>query len=500
MTLWEAAPWITWAILLPLGAGVLTFVFRQAAPWLGLAATVGTAAATAGLAAQVLSAGPLQYPVGGWGVPLGIDLRADGLSVLMLAMTAVIGVVVSVHAVSYFSKANAGDDPAAQRHQRAYFWPLWMFLLAGLNGLFLTADIFHLYVTLELLGFSAVSLAALAARREALVAAMRYLLVSLLGSLCFLLGVAILYAAHATVDVTMLAALVKPGPVSWSALALMAGGLLMKGAVFPFHFWLPPAHANAPTPVSALLSALVVKASFYILLRLWFELFGSVVTASAATLLGLLGAGAILWGSFLALQQQRLKLLVAYSTVAQLGYLFLVFPLAQNAGSAFNAWSGCIYFILAHACAKTAMFLAAGNIAHAAGHDRIAELDGITHALPLSVGAFTLAGVSLIGLPPSGGFIAKWMMLHAAISGGQWLWAALILAGSLLAAGYVMRVLWHAFTQVGEARPLHPVPRTTEWTALTLALLAVVLGLMAARPMELLRAAAPASARAGGNP
>ena len=96
MTLWEAAPWITWVILLPLGAGVLTFVFRQAAPWLGLAATVGSAAATAGLAAQVLTVGPLQYPVGGWGVPLGIDLRADGLSVLMLAMTAVIGVVVSL--------------------------------------------------------------------------------------------------------------------------------------------------------------------------------------------------------------------------------------------------------------------------------------------------------------------------------------------------------------------------------------------------------------------
>ena len=151
------------------------------------------------------------------------------------------------------------------------------FLLAGLNGLFLAADIFHLYVTLELLGFAAVSLAALAGKRAAVVAAMRYLLVSLSGSLFFLFGVAILYAAYATVDLTALAGKVQPGPLAWSALALMAAGLLIKGAVFPLHFWLPPAHANAPTPVSALLSALVVKASFYILLRLWFELFLSLI-------------------------------------------------------------------------------------------------------------------------------------------------------------------------------------------------------------------------------
>jgi len=491
MTFLETAPWMIWTVLLPLCAGICTFLFQRAAPWLGVAAALGNALAVAALAAQVLRGGSLRYPVGGWGVPLGIDLRADGLSTLMLAMSAVIGVAVSVYAARYFSDEDAEDDLEAQRHKRAYFWPLWMFLLAGLNGLFLSADIFHLYVTLELLGFSAVSLAALAGQRAALVAAMRYLLVSLLGSLCFLFGVALLYAAYATVDVTTLAGLAKAGPITWTALGLMTGGLLMKSAVFPLHFWLPPAHANAPAPVSALLSALVVKASFYILLRLWFELFRGVVTLPAANFLGLLGAAAILWGSFQALRVRRLKLLVAYSTVAQLGYLCLLFPLAQNAGVAFTAWSGCIYFMLAHACAKAAMFLAAGNMAHAAGHDRIAGLDGITQALPLSVTAFMLAGISLIGLPPSGGFIAKWMLLKAAIASGQWGWALLMLAGSLLAAGYVMRVLRHAFTQVDKALPLHRVPRTMEWTAAGLAVLAVLLGLMAARPLALLRIGAP---------
>lgn len=501
MTLWESAHWLTWTITLPLAAGILAFVFRTAAPALGLVAVLGNALAVAGLATQVSRGGPVPYAVGGWGAPLGIELRADGLAVLMLVMTAVVGVAVSVYAARYFSDAQTDDDDVeAQRHRRAYFWPLWMLLLAGLNGLFLAADIFHLYVTLELLGFSAVALAALTAGRAAVVAATRYLLVSLAGSLCFLFGVALLYAAHGTVDIVMLAAQVKPGPVAASAFAIMAGGLLMKGAMFPLHFWLPPAHANAPAPVSALLSALVVKASFFILLRLWLEVFGRVNTPGTATFLGLLGAGAIVWGSWQALQQRRLKLLVAYSTVAQLGYLLLVFPLASGAGAAPLAWSGCALFMLAHACAKTAMFLAAGNIAHAAGHDRLADLDGITHALPLSVGAFTLAGVSLIGLPPSGGFLAKWMLLQSAIAGGGWGWAALMLAGSLLAAGYVMRFLWHGFTQVDKARPLHPVPRTMEWSALTLALLAVGLGLMASKPVELARASAPVVANAGGRP
>ena len=374
MTLWEPAHWLTWTVTLPLAAGILAFLFRTAAPWLSLAALLGNGLAVAGLAGQVARAGPLRYAVGGWAAPLGIDLRADGLVVLMLAMTAVVGLAVSVYAARYFSDPQAEEEVETQRHRRAYFWPLWMLLLAGLNGLFLAADIFHLYVTLEMLGFSAVALAALTAGRAAVVAATRYLLVSLAGSLCFLFGVALLYAEQGTVDIAMLAANVKPGPVSASAFALMAGGLLMKGSMFPLHFWLPPAHANAPAPVSALLSALVVKASFYILLRLWFEVFGKLNTPGAATFLGLLGAGAIVWGSWQALQQRRLKLLVAYSTVAQLGYLLLVFPLAAGDGATSLAWSGCALFILAHACAKTAMFLAAGNIAHAAGHDRFSLL------------------------------------------------------------------------------------------------------------------------------
>ena len=143
--------------------------------------------------------------------------------------------------------------------------------------------------------------------------------------------------------------------------------------------------------------------------------------------MGLLGAGAIIWGSLQALVAERLKLLVAYSTVAQIGYLFLIFPLSSIPQSNHTAWQGGLYFALSHACAKSAAFLAAGTVIYSFGHDRIKELHGIVRRMPVSMFAFALAGVSLIGLPPSGGFIAKWLYLNAALTGGQWWWCVLII-------------------------------------------------------------------------
>jgi len=320
---------------------------------------------------------------------------------------------------------------------------------------------------------------------------MRYLLTSLLASLAYLLGVALLYAAFGTLDIAGLGTRMTPGPAVWAAVALMSSGLLLKTALFPLHFWLPPAHANAPTPVSALLSALVVKASFYLLLRLWFEAFPAALTPIAGDLLGTLGAAAIFWGSVQALRQQRLKLLVAYSTVAQIGYLFLLFPLTAVAMGAMAAWSGGVYHALSHASAKAAMFLAAGNMLRALGHDRLAELAGIGQTLPMSAFAFALAAVTLMGLPPSGGFIAKWLLLTAAVEGGQWWWAGVIVMGGLLAAGYLFLVLRNAFAPLAVAVHRDPVPRHMELAALALALIALMLGLTAAPALTLLQVASP---------
>ncbi len=479
MSLSTDAPWVVWVILVPLIGALLAVVYRREGALIGVGSALFTALCVAVLTGQFLAQGAMRHHLGGWGAGLGIDLHVDGLSALMLIMTALIGVPVGVYASAYFRAGTLAGQ---------YFWPLWLMLWAGLNALFLAADLFNVYVTLELVGLAAVSLAALGAKREALAAAMRYLLVSLLGSLTYLLGVALLYLNYGTLDLAQLGELlrggVQQGSVGWVALALMSVGLMLKTALFPLHFWLPGAHANAPAPVSALLSALVVKASFYLLLRLWFELFNGVIDPLAAQLIGGLGAAAIVWGSVLALRQSRLKLIVAYSTVAQLGYLFVAFPLIIHDGD--GAWRAVVFFAFSHAVAKAAMFLGAGTIMHRAGHDRLDELGDDLPNMPLSMLAFAFSGVSLIGLPPSGGFLAKWMLLEAALRSGQWWWALVILSGGVLAAAYVFRVLAYAFNSPARKTPPPRGPRRLTWSALVLALLALALGFTAAYPLELL--------------
>jgi multicomponent Na+:H+ antiporter subunit D len=489
----DAGTLAAWLVVLPLAGAVVVAVAgaRSAGPVMG-ALVVLIPALAWGVARRVLEDGPRRHPLGGWGAPLGIELYVDGLSAVLLAMTAVVGAAISLHARAYFSRGG----------ERA-FWPLWLFVWAGLNGVFVSDDVFNMYVTLELLGLGAVALVALAGSRESSVAAMRYLLVSMAGSLLFLLGVAVLYAAAGTLSLERLGGLDLPPPVVATALAAMTVGMMAKTAIFPLHAWLPPAHASAPAPASAILSGLVVKGSFYVVLRLWLGLApgqgpGGWAPGGAVVGLGVLGAGAVLWGSALALRQASAKRLVAYSTVAQLGYLFVFLPLLVDAAGEWSrtAWQGGIYQAVSHGLAKAAMFLAVGTMAYAVGSDRIRAFAGLAHRMPVTFAAFGLAGLSLVGLPPSGGFIAKWLLLHAALAAGAWGWALVLIAGSMMAAGYVFLILRSAFewttdpeldaAALEQRSPERLVPLRLEWPALALALAAAALGVWAAEPIRLL--------------
>jgi len=472
-------------VLLPLMGAFLVFVLPRFGRTVGVTVALGLVSAALSLAMQVSTEGPLRMAVGGWQAPLGIGLYADGLTVLMLCLTALVGLGASLYALGYFT----GRDAHHGEQHGAGWWPLWLLLWAAINALLLTADAFNLYVTLELMGLAAVALVAL--ESHAVSAALRYLLVGLLGSMLYLLGVGLLYALHGTVDMADLAARMQAEPAAWVAMALMSGGLLLKAALFPLHFWLPPAHANAPAPVSAVLSALVVKAAFYGLLRLWLGPFESLATPLAGQLLGVLGACAILWGSLQALLAPRLKLVVAYSTVAQLGYLFLLFAFLGTGEAAAIAWYGGIWLALSHGLAKAGLFLAAGNILYASGHDRVTDLAGAGQRLPVTLFAIGLASASLMGLPPSGGFVGKWLLLNAAFVSGQWWWALVLLAGGVMAAAYSFRVLLHAFRNQEIDIPHRTPPAIMQWSALALALGAIALGLWSAPPLELLEAGAP---------
>jgi multicomponent Na+:H+ antiporter subunit D len=440
------------------------------------------------IVAAVFSGGsPITYDIGGWAPPLGVALRADGLAAAMLLTTAVVVCAVALFARAAFPSPESGAETRAP----LVFWTLLLAIWAALNAIWVSGDMFTLYVALELLTFAAVPLVCLDGSAATLAAALRYLLFALLGSVLYLLGTALLYGAYGTLDITLLAGRVRPEPAAWTAAALMTAGLLAKTALFPLHLWLPPAHAGAPPAASALLSSLVVKGSFFITIRLWFDVMPAMLTPAVAQFLAALGSAAIIVGSVLALRQARLKLMIAYSTIAQIGYLFFVFPLAAGAlaGGSWNsiAWTGGALQVISHAIAKAAMFMAAGLMAETVGHDRIDGLGGIVRVVPITVLAFALAGMSLMGLPPSGGFVAKWRLLTAAVFEGQWWWAVVILTGGLLAGGYVFRVVAPAVIVPNMTSPVRAeIPRNRQAVVLALAILAVLLGLLPIPPSQLL--------------
>lgn len=458
------------AVVFPAVAAVAAVLVPRWGRAAGLVGGLMTTAAVVVIASGNSVGEPIRYAVGGWPAPLGIELAADGLAVVMLALVATVMLAAGVYALRYFDH-DGGAEPAP-------FWPLALLLWSGLNALALSADAFNVYVTLEVVSLAGVGLSALGGRGEAVAAAFRYLLAGMLASLLYLLGVVLLYVEHGTLEIATLAQVAGTGAAGFIAVPCILVGLSLKAALFPLHFWLPAAHATAPAPVSALLSALVVKAALYLILRWWLAGLGSGLGPIFVQLLGALGAAAVLWGATQALIAPRLKLSVAYSTVAQMGYLFLLFPLAADPATAGTAWAGIVYLILAHGLAKAAFFLASGNVLRAHGHDRLRELAGLLPRSPMTRFAIGLSGVSLIGLPFSGGFVGKWLLINAAIVSGQWWWVALIVAGSLLAVAYVFRIVALLFAQSGS--PIHVAPQRSpmlmELPALGLALAAVGLG------------------------
>ncbi|XXF76963.1 proton-conducting transporter membrane subunit [Myxococcaceae bacterium GXIMD 01537] len=468
--------WLAWPILFPLLGAVLTLlVGRQGVlPVAGLASAATLVASTM-LAWRVGFHGVVRQSVGGWGEPLGIALRADGLAALMMMTVGVVGPIISAHAMGHLRPREAHE-----------FLPLWLFVWCALNALVLSADAFNLYVTLELTTLAAVALIAVRRDRAGLESGLRYLLFALPGSLSYLLGLALLYGTYSALDLGLLAQRVTPGPVVWTAAALMTLGLCLKTPLFPLHVWLPPTYTSAPTPVSALLSALISKGSFYVLLRLWLEVFTPVLDPVAGQFLGVLGTGAVIWGSLLALNQTRLKTLVAYSSVAQLGYLFLVFPMATV-----GARAGAIYLAVSHAAAKASMFVAVGNIHQAVGIPELGAVQGLANRMPFTFLAMGLGGISLIGMPPSGGFIAKWFLLRESVRTGQWWWGVVLLLGGLLAAGYVFRILRGSFLPLPPGTKVRAIPLGNELASLALALIALVLGLVPWLPLDLLSVGAP---------
>ncbi len=468
------------ALMLPVAAMLWAFLVYGPAARFGvlllLAAGVPVSLAVASVVLQ--TGQPLVCEPGNWGVPLGLVLRADGLSALMMVVSSVIVLAAGLCAPPELTARPPARLPST-------FWVLLPGVAAALCAVVLGYDLFNLYVALELLTFAAVPLVSLGGSADNLRAALRYLLFALAGSVLYLLGVGLVYGLHGVLDIGLLAARVQPGWALWLVLALMTAGLAAKTALFPLHLWLPPAHAGAMPVASALLSALVIKGSFFIALRLWFDLAPCALDRPVAVQgLGVLGAGAILVGGVMAWRQEKLKMLIAYSTVAQIGYLFLAFPLAAGGGLSAGMMQA-----MAHALAKASMFLAAGLLVEGLGGERLSGLRGAGRTMPWTVLALVLSATSLVGIPPTGGFLAKWLLLRAAAQTGQWWWSVVILTGGLLAGAYMLRVLAPLLDGRGET----PVRRRSvaggrEAIVVLLAVGAWLPGLWPLLPLSIVRA------------
>lgn len=461
---------VFWPLLYATVSWLLPHRRRPVAALLGHLVNLALSAA---LAVGVVRTGVIEQALGGWDAPLGIVVRADGLTAVFLLTSAIVTLAVVVHAV-----ATARQPPS--------LWPLIGLLQAGLAAVFVTGDLFNAYVALEVIGLSAVGLVALGgagARR----AALHYLVIAVLGSLFYLVAVGVIYGTTGTLDMRLAgeAWAASDASAAWP-LGLAAVGLALKCALFPLHGWLPAAHASAPMAASPLLSALVVKAPLFVLMRLWLEVTGP--DQLVAALLAIMGSGAVLWGGFQALTQTRLKRVVAYSTVAQMGYLFLVFALLSPGMDgavqrmALGAW---VTLVVSHALSKSAMFLIASTIKAFRGTDELSATLGMARGWAPMTLAMGLAAISLIGLPVSVGFVGKWQLLSAAGLPGQWWLVAVVLLGSLLSVAYLLRPVASSLQESHHERQWQRLPWKQVLAPLGLAVIAFALGLSAVPLIEL---------------
>ena len=435
-------------VVVPLIAAPVMVILRSGtAAWILAIAVSWTALAIAGaLFAQVAGGGHVSYFLGSWPAPWGIEYRIDRANAYLALLVGVVAAVVSVYSPrSVFAEIEPG--------RRYLFYTMYALCLAGLLGISVTGDAFNLFVFLEISSLSSYALIALGRDRRALMAAYQYLIMGTIGATFYVIGVGMLYLETGTLNLAdmagRLARVSEPRPVL-AALAFITVGVSLKLALFPLHLWLPNAYAYAPSVVTAFLAATATKVSVYVLLRYYYSVFGGGAVFQAlpmAEILLALSLAAMFIASAIAIFQDDVKRMFAYSSVAQIGYITLGIALASATGLT----AGLVH-VFNHALTKGALFLLLGGVALRAGSMRLGSLGGIGRVMPLTSFGIVLGGLSLIGVPATVGFVSKWYLVQAALEGGS-LWVAFaVVASSLLALVYVWRFVEVAYFREPDAR------------------------------------------------
>ena len=393
------------------------------------------------LLSQVIETGPIEYWLGGWEPPWGIEYRIDLLNGYLLLLVTLMSTIVLIAAQTSIEK-----ELPENRH--TFFYVAYLLCLTGLLGILATADTFNLFVFLEISALSSYTLIGLGTDRRALTAAYQYLIMGTIGATFIIIGVGLMYMMTGTLNMFDLAE--RLPAVSNSRTILCAFGFFIVGvclklALFPLHLWLPNAYAWAPSVATAFLAATSTKVAVYVLIRYVFTVFG-VSFVGVSLPLGhiflVLGLAGIFAASVAAIYQLNIKRLFAYSSVAQIGYMILGLAMGTKLGL-----TATLLHLFNHALMKAAIFLAIGAVVYRIGSSQLYHFAGLGRKMPLTMAAIVVGGLSLVGVPLTVGFVSKWYLVVALLERGWWPVAILVLISSLLAVIYVWRIVeWIYFT------------------------------------------------------
>lgn len=425
------------AVLLPLLTAPLCVLFNHPrVAWLfALAAAWSSFVAAIVLLFNVGHDGAMSYPLGGWAPPWGIELRVDLMAAFVL-------LIVTAIAAAVFTFARASVQREIDDQHIARFYAAMLLVLAGQAGIIVTGDAFNVFVFLEISSLASYAVISMGRDRRALNAAFQYLVMGTIGATFILIGIGFLYMMTGTLNMLDLAARlpeVADTRTVRAGFAFLTVGIGLKLALFPLHLWMPNAYAYAPSVISAFLSATATKVAVYLLLRFLLEIFGiefSLRTMPLDLILITLGLLGILSASLVAIYQRNVKRMLAYSSVAQVGYMVLGIGLASHTGI-----TAALLHLFNHALMKGALFLALGAVMYRIGSVLIDDLAGLGKRMPWTMAALVIGGISLIGVPPTIGFVSKWYLVLATLEQGLWPLAILILIGSVLALVYVWKLI-----------------------------------------------------------
>lgn len=424
-------------VLIPfLAAPLVVLIGRNWLAWpLAFIAALGSFAVSVMMLAKVRGGEVLSYHMGGWAPPLGIEYRIDTANAFVLLIVSAIAVVI----LPYARASIRVELP--DRHV-SLFYALFLLVLTGLLGVAATGDAFNLFVFLEISSLSTYVLIALGAYRDkrALTAAFNYLIMGTIGATFFIIGIGFLYMATGTLNMADLAGRIAEIPDNrtvHAGFAFIVIGIGLKVAIYPLHLWLPNAYTYAPSAVTAFIAATATKVAIYVLMRFLFSVFQPDFGFVAATLQYIIMPFALLGmfaASFIAIFQNDFKKMLAYSSVAQIGYMLLGISLMSETGL-----TAAIVHLFNHAITKATLFMVVGAYVLRSGGSFYRSLEGMGRTMPWTSAAAIVGGLSLIGVPGTAGFISKWVLVQAALEQNMWWIALLVVASSLLAVIYVWR-------------------------------------------------------------